>query len=433
MNIKFKSSGISWIGKIPSSWEVTKIKFVGSARNGLTYTPQDLTDESGILVLRASNIQNEKIDLNDNVYVSCKINSDLMVKNGDILICSTNGSKELVGKNAIIENDLRATFGSFMLNFRCDNPKYMFYVLNSEIFETYRWSFSTTTINQLTRQNFKNMKFPLPPLVEQKRISDYLDKKCGQIDGLRQSIKEKITNLKSYKNSLITKAVTGKLAISNEKLEMKNSGISWIGKIPSSWEVRPVFYIFEQRKNKNIFGQETNLLSLSYGKIIKKDINTSFGLLPENFYGYNIVEKDDIVLRLTDLQNDKKSLRVGLVLDNGIITSAYITLKPKINLNANFMYYLLHSYDIQKVFYNLGSGVRQSLTFDEFKKLKLLLPALAEQNKIVEFLDIKCKIIDDLIANLNRQDEILSEYKKSLIYECVTGKLAIKEQKCQIW
>ncbi|MDA3058005.1 restriction endonuclease subunit S [Campylobacter sp. VBCF_05 NA6] len=214
--LAMKDSGISWIGEIPQNWEVTRIKYCGIARNGLTYTPQDLTDENGILVLRSSNIKNEKIDLNDNVYVSCKVNSGLMVKNGDILICSRNGSKELVGKNAIIENNLKATFGAFMMLFRCDNPKYMFYVLNSEIFANYLGNFSTTTINQLTNSNFGNIKFPLPPLEEQKRISEFLDKKCKIIDDLIANLNRQNEVLSEYKKSLIYECVTGRLAMSNE-------------------------------------------------------------------------------------------------------------------------------------------------------------------------------------------------------------------------
>lgn len=106
--------------------------------------------------------------------------------------------------------------------------------------------------------------------------------------------------------------------------DMKNSGIAWVGCIPSHWNVHPVYSYFGERRNKNRLGQENNLLSLSYGKIVRKDINTSDGLLPESFNTYNIVEAGDIIIRPTDLQNDKRSLRTGLVRERGIITSAYI-------------------------------------------------------------------------------------------------------------
>ena len=156
--------------------------------------------------------------------------------------------------------------------------------------------------------------------------------------------------------------------------EMKDSGIEWIGEIPSVWEVHPVYYYFEERKNKNYALQEKNLLSLSYGNIIRKNINSTGGLLPVSFNTYNIVEAGDVIIRPTDLQNDKRSLRTGLVKEKGIITSAYIALKPKPDVNSKYYHYLLHSYDVEKVFYNMGNGVRQGLNYSEFAKLMIFSP-----------------------------------------------------------
>ena len=118
--------------------------------------------------------------------------------------------------------------------------------------------------------------------------------------------------------------------------EMKDSGISYVGKIPSNWDMHPVYYYFGERKHRNRMGQEDNLLSLSYGNIVRKDINTSEGLLPESFNTYNIVEAGDIIIRPTDLQNDKRSLRTGLVKERGIITSAYLDLMPIKKINSAF-------------------------------------------------------------------------------------------------
>ena len=157
--------------------------------------------------------------------------------------------------------------------------------------------------------------------------------------------------------------------------QMKSSGIEWIGAVPVTWEIHPIYFYFSERKNKNIFGTEHNLLSLSYGHVIRKNINTVGGLLPESFNTYNIIEANDIIIRPTDLQNDKKSLRTGLCNEHGIITSAYIALKPIAEVNVSFVQYLLHTYDIMKVFYNMGNGVRQGLNYSEFSKLMLFLPS----------------------------------------------------------
>ena len=140
--------------------------------------------------------------------------------------------------------------------------------------------------------------------------------------------------------------------------EMKNSGVEWIGEIPAEWELNEIFQVVEQVKNKNVHLVEKNLLSLSYGKIKRKDIENNEGLLPASFDSYNVIEKDDIVLRLTDLQNDHKSLRVGLSKERGIITSAYVTLRPNEHIVPLYLYYLLYSFDIIKGFYGMGAGVR---------------------------------------------------------------------------
>ncbi|MBE7885121.1 restriction endonuclease subunit S [Streptococcus salivarius] len=202
---------------------------------------------------------------------------------------------------------------------------------------------------------------------------------------------------------------------------MKESGIDWIGQIPEEWEVAKVNHIFEEHKQKNRGNKEKNLLSLSYGRIIQKSIDSFFGLLPESFDTYNIIQRGDIVLRLTDLQNDKRSLRVGLARENGIITSAYLTLRLK-NLESNdsYMYYLLHTYDICKVFYNFGGGVRQGGTWSDIYKMELLNPPCNEQQKIADFLDKKTAQLDKVKGLLEEQIQKLKDYRASLIYETVT-------------
>ena len=218
--------------------------------------------------------------------------------------------------------------------------------------------------------------------------------------------------------------------------EMKDSGIEWVGETPSTWVTHPVYYYFEERKNKNSFGQEQNLLSLSYGKIIRKNINTTEGLLPASFNTYNIVEKDDIIIRPTDLQNDKRSLRTGLVKERGIITSAYIDLKPKKHLDSRFFHYLLHAYDNNKVFYNMGNGVRQGLNFSEFSKLILVEPTFSEQTTIANYLDQKCSEIDAITKDIQTQIDTLEQYKRSVITEAVTKGIrnaSLKNTESDVW
>ena len=192
-NAPMKDSGIEWIGEIPEHWEVKRIKFIGKAENGLTYTPTDVCDvNEGTLVLRSSNIQNGKLVFDDNVYVRSMPES-LRVQVGDIIICSRNGSASLVGKSALVENDIDATFGAFMMRFRSNhNCKYINFLLTATI-SHYKQLFTTTTINQLTIGLINNISMPfINDKIEQQQIADYLDKKCAEIDELVAVKQQKI-------------------------------------------------------------------------------------------------------------------------------------------------------------------------------------------------------------------------------------------------
>lgn len=201
---------------------------------------------------------------------------------------------------------------------------------------------------------------------------------------------------------------------------MKESELAWVGPIPPQWNRQPLKTLFHQHKKKNRGLVETNLLSLSYGRIVRRDINQRGGLLPESFEGYNIVSGGDIVLRLTDLQNDQKSLRTGLVREKGIITSAYITLRANYSINTDYFQALLESYDYKKVFYSMGGGVRQGLNYDDISSLSLLVPPASEQDSIADFIYCKKSEIDRLIEKLRRQVELLERYRRELIAHTVT-------------
>lgn len=208
----------------------------------------------------------------------------------------------------------------------------------------------------------------------------------------------------------------------------KDSGIEWIGSVPSHWRVHTLYQLVTQVKEKNSNLQEKNLLSLSYGKIKRKDIDSPDGLLPASFDGYNIIEDGDIVLRLTDLQNDHTSLRVGLATERGIITSAYTTLRPIDTSNSKYLFYLLHAFDLKKGFYGMGSGVRQGLNYAEVKELRVVLPSQDEQNAIVRFLDNQCGQIDSIIEEAKSS---IAEYKKlreAVIFEAVTRGIKHREK-----
>lgn len=216
-NVKMKDSGVEWIGEIPEHWDARSVKYIGTSKNGLTYSPSDVTDSNnGTLVLRSSNIQGGKLAFEDNVYVSCDIPKELMLKKGDIVICSRNGSAALVGKCAIVEdNSLVSTYGAFMMRFKSKhNYRYVYYLLTSAI-SHYKQLFSTTTINQLTAGMFGSLIMPFTSnKEEQHSIATYLDTKTAEIDSLIALKQQKITELKDYKKSIIYEYVTGKKEVS---------------------------------------------------------------------------------------------------------------------------------------------------------------------------------------------------------------------------
>ena len=195
----------------------------------------------------------------------------------------------------------------------------------------------------------------------------------------------------------------------------------WLPPIPQNWRVKPLFALATERSRPNTGLPESRVLSLSYGKVVERDVESNYGLLPETFEGYNIVEPDDIVMRLTDLQNDQRSLRTGQVTERGIITSAYVTIVPSADLTPRFAHFLLHGYDLAKVFYRMGGGLRQSLKYADLKRLPLLVPPRSEQTRIANFLDEQTARIDALIAEKERLVGTLKNLRAEAIDHTVLG------------
>lgn len=200
----------------------------------------------------------------------------------------------------------------------------------------------------------------------------------------------------------------------------KESHSPWLGKVPEHWELLPGLAVLKENKEKNTGMIEDTVLSLSYGKVVVRPPEKLTGLVPESFETYQIINPGDIIIRPTDLQNDTTSLRTGLAKDRGIITSAYLCLHPAGNVKPAYLHYLLHAFDLIKVFYGLGSGLRQNLDYQDFKRLELVVPPPEEQDRIVNFLDQKTAEIDEAIAKKQRLIELLKEQKAILINQAVT-------------
>ena len=282
------------------------------------------------------------------------------------------------------------------------------------------FSSDSAAIGQLSAVQIKQKHVTLPPLSEQRSIVSFLDAKCGKIDEWVTKKQKEVEHLQELKQRVIADAVTRGL---NPHVKMKATNIPWLKEIPEHWECVKLKMFCQDNKEKNKGNIESCVLSLSYGNIIVKK-NVNFGLVPENYDSYQIVNPGNIILRLTDLQNDHKSLRTGLVKNRGIITSAYVGLIVK-NMNSEYTQLILHSYDVMKVFYGMGGGLRQSMSYTDIANVYIPVPPLSEQKQIVSYLDTKTSQIDKLIAHITKEIECIKEYKQRLISDVVTGQIKI--------
>lgn len=276
--------------------------------------------------------------------------------------------------------------------------------------------------NTIPKDSFLSFKTFVPPHEQQTRIANFLDKKTALIDEAISIKEQQISLLKERKQIIIQQAVTQGL---DPNVPMKDSGVDWIGKIPAHWDIVPGFTVFKEGKDSNKGMIESQVLSLSYGNVIIKPEEKLVGLVPESFETYQIALPGDIIIRCTDLQNDKTSLRTGIVRNKGIITSAYLNLRLKTEHSAEFMHYFLHVLDITKTIYRFGSGLRQNLSYKDFKHMRILMPPKAEQIEIVNYINNQVEVTESSIDLIKNKIEKLKEYKTTLINSAVTGKIKI--------
>ena len=410
---EMKPSSMEWVGDIPASWKVMPNKYLMHKKKEIcpVYNGEDILSLTmkGVIVR----------DLDAGGKMPASFDRYQRLEPGNLLMC-------------LFDIDVTPRCIGLIKQAGLSSPAYSQFVLCDDANAAYYCYYYTMLDNDKTLLHLaKNLRHSLtedqlgaipvivPPTDEQHRIADFLDAKCAEIDALTTDIQTQIDTLEQYKRSVITETVTKGL---NPAAETKDSGIEWVGRIPAHWPIHPVYSYYGERKNKNRLGKEDNLLSLSYGRVIRKDINTNDGLLPESFNTYYIVEAGDIIIRPTDLQNDKRSLRTGLVKEHGIITSAYIDLCPLKQVDSRYFHFLLHAYDVMKVFYNMGNGVRQGLNYSEFSRLMVFEPPYEEQVAMADYLETKVTEVDAIIEQKKEQMAVLDAYKRSLIFEYVTGK-----------
>lgn len=414
----YKDSGIEWLGQIPTHWELTRISSV------LTEV-KDLN--TSLRFSHPSQFKFGDIILKPDVNIEdvSSLSKCIIFRKDDILINGLNLNYDFVTQRIARANYTGIITSAYIAvrvrnNLSSKYVTYLFKALDSrKVFNGLGTGIRLT----LTYKELKKYYILLPPQEEQRQIVAYLDYKSNKINDRICQRERELQTLSELKQAEIAAVVIRGL---DPNVPMKESGIEWIGQIPAHWEIKYLSQIAEEHyiSNKDVHHQ--NLLSLSYGRIVRKDINTTEGLLPASFDTYQVIEKGNIILRLTDLQNDHKSLRIGLVTEEGIITSAYICIQSRRAVLPEYLYLLLHSYDICKVFYGMGGGLRQSLSYADIKRIPIIIPAISEQVEIIKHINAKTKNIDIYMESLKKEIELLQEYKQRLISDVVTGKVDVR-------
>ena len=299
-------------------------------------------------------------------------------------------------------------------------PRFIYYILSSYIGYKQFWDIANlkSTRPELSIDEIKTIRILLPDTkMEQEKIADYLDLKCSEIDAISADIQKEIETLEQYKRSVITEAVTKGL---NPDAEMKDSGIEWVGNVPAHWDVLANKYVMKKRKDICTKWNGENVLSLTMNGVIVRDLDNPVGKMPTTFDGYQFVYRGNLLMCLFDY--DVTPRCVGIVKNAGVTSPAYSRFELKENATLEYFYYYYLMIDFTKELLHLAKNLRHSFTEEQLGALKVPLPPLDEQKNIATYLDSKCKEIEFVIASKKQQLTVIDSYKKSLIYEYVTGK-----------
>lgn len=416
----YTATPLPWLPQLPVHWELLRNK------NIFQETKEIVGDKADLYPLLS--LTTKGIILRDTASGKGKFPKDFntykIVRQGDMAFClfDIDETPRTVG----LSDYYGMLTGAYTIfHVKNVNSRYVYYYyLSLDNVKALRSLYSglRKTINTGT---FLGTKLPVPPREEQNQIVRFLDWKVSGINRLINIRKRQIAELEEIKRSKIGLLIMGQ----QQNVPYKETAVSWVKTIPAHWAEKSLVQIAEEQQIKNAGMIEDNLLSLSYGKIINKDINSTDGLLPASFEGYQIVYDGNIILRLTDLQNDHRSLRTGLVTQTGIITSAYTCLKVRGNILPEYLQLQLHVADLCKVFYGMGGGVRQSIGFKEIRKLIVAVPSIEEQQHILECVRGVEKPVNHAIQKNRDIIAGLEDLKTRLISDVVTGKIDVRDVK----
>ena len=427
-----KNSGVEWIGEIPDDWEVSKIGQLYEERrtkvSDTVYPPLSVTMQGILPQLETA----AKSDAHDDRK---------LVMAGDFAI---NSRSDRRGSCGISPQDGSVSLINTVLHPKTEmNPTYYNWLFHSFRFSDEFYKNGHGIVDDLWTTSWSEMKrifIPLPPKSTQKKIAAYLDSKCSKIEETIQNQQQVIEKLKAYKQSLITEAVTGKIKIQNDQAcgkyeEYKDSGVEYLGSIPQNWNIKRLRYIGKCQngisKGGEFFG--SGYPFVSYGDVynnlvLPESVSGLIESTPEEQENYSVKAGDIFFTRTSETIEEVGFTSVCLMtIENATFAGFVIRVRPFIDdLIPDFSKYYFSSNAHRRFFVKeMNLVTRASLSQDLLKRLPVLIPSKEEQKSIAEYLDKKCTAIDTAIEQKQKLIEKLTEYKKSLIYECVTGKKSV--------
>ena len=447
---QMKPSGIDWIGEIPTGWNIKRVKYLASLKGRIGWqglTSDEYIDE-GPFLITGIDFCNGGIDWENCVHISEERWAEapeIHIHNGDLLI-TKDGT---VGKVAIVDNlTTKASLNSGVLLIRPQadyDKKFLFWVLQSDEFWT--WfklkNAGNSTIVHLYQGDFAEFSYTFPMVEEQKAIANYLDAQCSKLDSIIADLEKQIDTLQKYKKSLITETVTKGL---DKSALMEDSGVEWIGKIPTRWQLSKVKYLIDNNHPYPVGDGDHGMIKaddyLSEGIPYIRVLNLTWGngLNMDNIVF--ISEEMNSLIKNSELKpNDILIAKTGATIGKTAIVPESLPISNttshvgKITLpnsqNAKYYYYLMTSEIIQKQIQDISSmqSTRPELGIEGLKNLLVIVPPLDIQQDIVQYLDCQCEKIDKIMLEKNKQLMIMKKHKASLIFEYITGKKRVTEVK----
>lgn len=409
---EMKDSGLQWAEKIPKTWMVKKGKYF------LNIQTLPVREDDGVItcfrdgeVTLRSNRREEGFTISTTEAGYQGINQGDLIVHGMDGFAGAIGISDSRGKATPVLNNLETA----------ENKRYMMYELRAMAFCELFQALSTGIRVRTCDTNWGKLRainYFLPPITEQKRIAAFLDSKCAEIDALSADIQSEIDTLEAYKRSVITEAVTKGL---DRSVPMKDSGIEWVGEIPAHWGVEKVKYHLQRYELRNPGDQQILSVYREYGVIPKDSRDDNHNVTSEDTSKYKYVRPGYLVI------NKMKAWQgsMGVSAYEGVVSPAYFIYRFTDKLLVpQYLHYLFRSC-YKDEFRRISGGIREGqwdLSPEAFANTLILLPQVEEQIEIITYIDSKVAEIDSIIAQKREQLDVLADYKKSIIYEYVTGK-----------